>query len=58
MRLLTFQVEVSFTEESYTYNENELGAEFCISVPDGIIQPGLTIAVGYRSVNVTASKLR
>ena len=57
MRLLTFQVEVSFTEESYTYNENELGAEFCISVPEGIIQPGLTIAVGYRSVNVTASKL-
>lgn len=54
---ICFQLEVAFTEASYTYNENEPGAEFCIFLRDGEIQPGQTIKVGYGSVGVNASKL-
>ena len=40
----------------YTFCESDSGAEICIELRNGVVQPGQTFTVGYGSFGNTASK--
>ena len=48
---------VGLQQLSYTFSESDSGAEICIQVQAGVVQPGQSFTVGYGSSGTTASKL-
>ena len=54
---INVQVNVALQLESYTFSENDAGAEVCILVQSGSVQSGQTFTAGYGSFGITASEL-
>ena len=50
------QVNVALQLDSYTFSENDAGAEVCLLVQSGTVQPGQTFTAGYGSFGISASE--